>query len=224
MQPAVRSYFQEFNRQFEGFVNVMYLDTHNPPLVTTGVGNLIDPIEEAVKLPWMSVMGQPVSETEIRDEWYRVKSATAHSNDHISYWQMTAKLKLLPDAINFLILSKLDWMESVILHRPEFSGFSSYPAEAQLGILSMAWAAGPSFNFPRFEAACSRMDFTTAEEECALDETHNPGLKPRNIANQKLFRNAQLVLQYGLGKTKIWYPNETAPAPSAPSDHLPSIT
>lgn len=52
MHASVKSYFIAFSKQFEGRIHCMYLDTHDPPLVTVGVGNLIDPVSEAAKLPF----------------------------------------------------------------------------------------------------------------------------------------------------------------------------
>jgi hypothetical protein len=62
----------------------------------------------------------------------------------------------------------------------------------------MAWAMGPGFNFPMFQAACGKKDdagnpapdFRAAADQCHMDETGNPGLAPRNVANKQLFLNA----------------------------------
>ena len=42
--------FRAFSKDLEGEVPNMYLDTHDPPLVTIGVGNMIEPIEVARRL------------------------------------------------------------------------------------------------------------------------------------------------------------------------------
>jgi hypothetical protein len=53
MQASVRAAWCDFNRSLEGWVSWMYLDVEG--LVTTGMGNLIDPVEAAFPLPgWMA--------------------------------------------------------------------------------------------------------------------------------------------------------------------------
>jgi len=56
----------------------------------------------------------------------------------------------------------------------------------------MAWACGAGFVriFPRLAKALDVGDFAAAARECHINETGNPGLKPRNVANKMLFRNA----------------------------------
>ena len=46
MQSAVRSAWRRFNEPLEGLTDWMYLDIKG--LVTTGMGNLIDPVESAL--------------------------------------------------------------------------------------------------------------------------------------------------------------------------------
>ena len=58
MRGAVRAAVLEFTARFEGSLPFMYLDFHHKgdgtldPLVTTGRGNLIDPLGAALRLPW----------------------------------------------------------------------------------------------------------------------------------------------------------------------------
>lgn len=50
MWDSVDSIWIPFNKPLEGYLDFMYLDTRN--LVTTGMGNLIDPRGVAEALPW----------------------------------------------------------------------------------------------------------------------------------------------------------------------------
>ncbi|GAB2631505.1 hypothetical protein [Nocardia goodfellowii] len=70
-----------------------------------------------------------------------------------------------------------------------FAAFNSWPADAQLGLLSMGWAMGPKFHFPRFQdAACTR-DWLRCAATCRINP--ESGRMPRrNDRNQQLFRNA----------------------------------
>lgn len=213
MQTSVRDYFIFFSVQFENRVPSMYLDIKG--LCTTGVGNLIDPIEAALGLPWLhngtgamwEPYGSPADQLAIETEWHRVKAAVDHAHGPTKYWTDTARLMLSSSAIDALVLSKLDLFERQLKARPPFAAFDSWPADAQLGLLSMSWACGPAFNFPHFEAACKARDFATAAAECHMADSNNPGLVPRNRANFRLFLNAAQVEKAQSDPAILHYPS-----------------
>ena len=61
----------------------------------------------------------------------------------------------------------------------EFQKFDEWPADAQLALHSMAWAMGSAFaargKWPHFRAACAKMDFDLAADNCKMSEAGNPG-------------------------------------------------
>ena len=192
-------------------MHCMYLDTHSPPLVTTGVGNLIDPVSEAVKLPffWKNRPGHPTAtQIEIANEWNRVKSKTAYSHFHSSIWDVLTELGLDDAAIDSLVLDKAMQNEAILKKRVAFAQFDTWPADAQLGLLSMAWAMGPSFNFSFFAESCRKRDFASAAGQSHIDDRTNPGLTPRNAANVRLFANAAKVQapNSGLPLNRLYFP------------------
>ena len=72
MQDSVRAAWCDFNRSLEGWISWMYLDVLG--LVTTGMGNLIDPMSTALGLPWVDETGTQGSQNDIAAEWRAVKS------------------------------------------------------------------------------------------------------------------------------------------------------
>lgn len=206
--PAVRSAFVSFTENLEGHVSYMYLD--NLGLVTTGDGNLIDPVSIALTLPWtVSDSTVPATRLQIVAEWNRVKALVAHKNDgggRGSIFEKTARLHLSEDGIAILVDQKLDLNEHYL--SKSFPTFADWPADAQLALHSMAWALGAAFRpkFPRFSAAVDAYDFAAAAgpagnpiadpsvrgESWMKDDT-NPGLRRRNLANRVLFTNAFVV-------------------------------
>jgi hypothetical protein len=66
-----------------------------------------------------------------------------------------------------------------------------------MALLSMAWGMGAGFavggKWPKFRAAVAAGDFDKAADNCRINETGNPGVRPRNDADQKLFHNAAVV-------------------------------
>src|SRR5262249_37215008 len=148
---------------------------------------------------------------QIAAEWQRLKTnqTLAHLG-HTACDQVT-ELELTKDAVGALILKRLTDDESFLKRQVWFTDFETWPADAQLGLLSMAWAMGPGGPgaFPHFRAACQRQDFKTAAMECKMDEAGNPGLVPRNHANSALFSNAAAIANTGvatLQRSHLYYP------------------
>jgi GH24 family phage-related lysozyme (muramidase) len=193
MRDAVKSAFVPFTTPLEGVVPWLYQDVKG--LVSIGIGNLVDPIVLAMVLPLVRADGTPAQRDEIAAEWLRVKNQgpdgrgrTAAELGH-TYARKVTTLHLTDEGIERLVGGKLDQMDRYLAARfPEYPG---WPADAQLGTLSMAWACGPAFRFPKLEAALRACDFDTAAVECFMpEEATISGLRPRNKANRVLFRNA----------------------------------
>jgi hypothetical protein len=126
-------------------------------------------------------------------EWATVKSLVAHSGGPTAFWCQRAKLRLTPDAITALVNRVLLQFEAVLKAR--FSKWEEFPADAQLGMLSMSWAMGPNFHYPAFASAVIAGDWETAREECYMPDQHNAGLRPRNVDDRILFGNALVIQQ-----------------------------
>jgi GH24 family phage-related lysozyme (muramidase) len=199
--PSVQSIFRSFNQAFEGLVPYMYLDIRG--LVTVGVGNLIDPVELAQALPFQfknkpGTAGPPGSRAtadQIAAEWQSLKDNPDLASAGFRACASLTQLELSDESIDALILSRLTSNADYLKRQLWFHSFETWPADAQLGLLSMAWAMGPGGpgQFPKFRAACQRLDFNAAAAECQMDASENLGLVPRNRANVTLFSNAAVV-------------------------------
>jgi GH24 family phage-related lysozyme (muramidase) len=210
MHVAVQGVFRAFNEPFEGVVHHMYLDIKEK--VTIGVGNLIDPFSEAATLPFQFKTDPErlATEAEIESEWKAVKANTPLAKKGYKAAAKVTDLELNDEAIGKLIQKRLLNNEKLIRKQVPFAKWDSWPADAQLGLLSMAWAMGPSafIGFPKFSESCRVMDFTAAAAQCSIADADNPGVKPRNEANQLLFRNAALVLAKKLDPAVLHYPGK----------------
>ena len=209
MLDEVRAVLPTFTDRYEGKLFHPYLDVLG--LVTTGRGNLIDPMPLAIPLPWQ-VDGAPATSAVIVAEWQYVKSLQQFRKNGGRFFEHLTKLRLTPDAVDALCVSKWVQLETELLKRPEFFGFPSAPAPAQLGTLSMCWAMGADFHFPHFQAAFAAQDWATcagpdgdanADLSCRgeawmrdgvpgqLKPNENLGLRPRNLMNKRLFTAAR---------------------------------
>jgi GH24 family phage-related lysozyme (muramidase) len=203
---SVASHWRAFNEPFEGVVSFMYQDVKG--LITIGMGNFIDPVDLALDLPFskrnkkgIANPGSFATRAEIATEWNLIKNDKSLAKKGHRACDPLCTLELNDVAIDQLITAKLASNEAFLKRQqPWFKDFDSWPADAQMGLLSMAWAMGPGFgsSWPRFRAACQSINFAdnadSAAENCKMQEGGNPGVIPRNRANKRLFQNADAVL------------------------------
>lgn len=195
----------------EGAVPWFYQDVKG--LVSIGVGILCDPIQLALNLPLEQPDGRPATRNEIAAEWLRIKNLppnakgqTAAQLGHI-YAKPHTTLRLTRDGLEFTLMGKLNQMDQHLAKR--FPDYETWPADAQLGVLSLSWACGPAFRFPKCEAALRRRDFRTAAVESFMPEERTiSGLRPRNRANKTLLLNAAVVEQEGHEPNTLYYPSD----------------
>lgn len=190
--PSVEAVFLRWNWQFEGLAFCMYADILG--LVTTGVGNLL-PEDVAVILPWKHPDGTAATEDEIRDAWSVINKNMEAAKRGADYACTLTDLRLSLEAVQALVEDRLEQNAEFLAKR--FPDFPDWPADAQLATLSMAWAMGPAFAFPKFEAAVKAWDFRTAAVESKINATGNAGVVPRNAADFALFNAAAAKVEDG---------------------------
>jgi hypothetical protein len=205
MRASVRAAFVAFTEPLEGKVDHFYQDVRG--LITIAIGNLVDPLAYAMVLPMVDrVTGARASRDEIAREWQRVKAdASLARLGHRAAAQVT-RLKLTEEGIQGLVLSKLDEMDRALLGR--FPSWEAQPADGQLLVLSMSWALGPHFRFPKFEEAFRRGDYRACADECKMSEEGNAGVRPRNAANRLLALNAANVVECDGDYGTLWWPRK----------------
>lgn len=211
MQTGAAVAWYTFTKGYEGEVPYMYLDTKG--LITVGIGNLIDPVAAARLLPFQFKAtnkahqrpGQLATHAQIEAEWNHLKYDPQRSvmmqRGHKSCRHET-NLELSPANLALLFQSKTSSNETYL--RGVYPSFVKWPADAQLAVMSMAWALGPAFHkkWPKFHAACTRGDFDDAANNCSIRHSR------RNAAHDTLFRNAACVTRnpsiYQV--SKLYYP------------------
>ena len=234
MRDSVEAIFPTFSKKFEGRMAKMYPDINGD--ITVAVGNRIDPVNQAFGLGWVREQdGITASPQDVQRVWSLVKSRQDAKRRGGGWFQTLPGNDILlpPSAIDALVDGKLRFNASDVLRF--FPGFETFPAEAQLGILSMAWAMGDEKfrEFPRFVAAANANKWDVAAIESHMQDDANPGLVPRNAANKLLFENADVVSRLGLDPDRITWPAKLNPglsnpgggggSPAAPSSHSESF-
>lgn len=217
MRDSVRAAFVAYSTPLEGCVAGCYLDCKG--LVTCAIGVLVEPIQLALDLPFMHADGSPASRRDIADEWSFLRN---HQELAQQGWRAAARLPrpdgwggplhLTPEGIDQAVSKRLDANESYLRRR--FSEWDSWPADAQMLIHSVAWACGGAFRFPRFEAAAKLGRWAALDESGRalhhIEETGNPGVKPRNAAQVILGENAEAVAAQGLDYDTLYWPERAA--------------
>ena len=208
MRPSVRAAFVGFTSPMEGVVPWMYLDIKG--YVTVAIGNLVDdmesmtPPESVLAMPFVDLKGNPATRAQIAEAWRTVKNEKRLARQGYRAAEFVTHLRLTEEGIERVVFAKLDEMNAELVRR--FPMFEEWPADAQLATLSMAWACGPWFRFPALEGYLRALDFDGAVLQCRINEEGNPGLRPRNLANKRLFANASRVLALGLDPDVLYYP------------------
>lgn len=266
MRQVVRDTFFDFTAQREGFTPFMYCDTLN--LVTTGVGNLIDngarngfdisanAMAPALSLPWKikgpgwtsknPVAAGDASQAEIRESWIRTKLKEQESPGfnkrggfaYSGFQPLTLDMAGLKD----LFSKTMNRFDATLAAR--YSNYADWPADAQLALMSMAWAMGPGFNFPSFKAATDVLDFKSAAIRSFFKggggTLEAPGGDPemsrsgRNLDNFHMFNTADAVVKAGADRDRLFFPggfsagggqlpsNGTGPGQSGPGVIAPT--
>ncbi|WP_329416348.1 peptidoglycan-binding protein [Streptomyces sp. NBC_00704] len=181
MHQSIRDYWISFNDPLEGRVHFMYQDTKG--YVSTGIGNKIDEtrrdnsaptaeeraasLASAGRLRWLvNGTDTEAGPDEIAAEWDTVKShLELAASGHLAFQPPLTSLHVEDEEIDRHVFEKLDEMEAVLTSRPEFADFGSWPANAQLATLSMCWALGPAFHFPKFQGHVAERNWVGAADE-----------------------------------------------------------
>lgn len=177
-----------FNKDLEGIVYHPYLDTRFFP--TTGMGNLIATDDDFVSLPWIdSRTGEPASPVDKRLAWHALNAtkALAKFGGAHPHWRKVTPLVLSHDSVSRLCRARLvqSWRR-LCVRLPELD---SFPADAQMALLSWAWGVGENAHYPKMVGALERKDFAAAAREIDMNPRKGT-INLRNARNRALMTAA----------------------------------
>jgi hypothetical protein len=234
LKQSVVEAWHSFSEPLEGRVPHMYLDVLG--LVTCAVGILVDgsqtpgnvtPWAPALLLPWKRDSdGLPANDFEIRDAWSRLKARPDLAHRNVSHARALTGLHLDDADIDALVADKLE-SNAAFIAEHYFFNFPSFPADAQLAIMSIAWACGPGFpaKWPNFRAAVEAENWLGARDNCDIrigtpgTPSFNPGVVPRNKANRVCLANAAIITAEHMAPELLSWPSIAA-ANVPPSDRV----
>jgi hypothetical protein len=193
MKPEVLPAFLALTEKHEGRCAFFYLDVKG--LVTIGLGNLAEPIQRVLHLDFVHHHdGSSAAWSDIVAAWQTVHARQDLRTHGGGAFANLTSIRMTDASIDKLVLGTLAAFESVL--HGTFPEWDSWPYQAQLATLSMAWASGPHLNvgWPHFVAACRAQDWATAAVECtpsaAEMAAQNASFHERVAEQQRLFREA----------------------------------
>jgi GH24 family phage-related lysozyme (muramidase) len=211
IQPTVLEAWQAYNKPFEGIEKFLYTDAIG--LVTTGMGDLVDgsqsgsssPWAPALALPWRNPDGSLASADDVIAAWQKVKAAWpgVQSTNCASLTTIRLDDAGVQQAVTTTLAADAKILSTY------FSNWTTMPADAQLAILSMAWAMGAGFpkTFTQFTADINAGNYTAAAAQSGFQGV---GVAKRIAADKLALNNAQVVVDQGLDPTALYWPNDAS--------------
>lgn len=215
--------YHAFSAPLEGRVPGMYCDILG--LITCAIGDLIDtrngvyPTALVESINWTLADGSRASVDQVRADWRLLKAdCMRFAGLHWKYALAATKCRLTDDEIDRIVKERLAINETAM--RKTFPEWDSFPADAQLAILSMCWAVGTGWpakfgNLTRFVRdqnweLAARLDVPADPHSNwagKIREAGNPGVVPRNLKNRFCFLNAATVKASGSDVAVLHWPN-----------------
>lgn len=186
MRPIVKSEFIPFVTRFEPLIPWMSMNSDGQ--VVVGLGCPLEPIDQALKLPWSRRDGtEEISANEISGDWVRIKKNRLLAHKGPAGAAPYTNLMLTPKGLEQVVLARLDAIELMTV-APTFRTWEEWPADAQLATLSMAWV---DYNlpehFPKWVKAAKNHNWKRAAEQCSFATARRRDLIARNWAHRRLF-------------------------------------
>lgn len=209
MRDIVVDHFFGFTEPLEGVVRHFYADVKN--LVSIGLGQLADPLSLALVLPMRRQDDSLATAEEIGSDWRAVKSDPLMAIEGHRRAARVCKLHLNQGDIEILVRRRMFEMAGDL--RRQFPAYDTWPADAELGLLSVSWARGQhdyATAFPKLTRALSAQEFEVAARECSLKGGGT--IKQRNALNHDLFMAAARVLREGLDPSRLYYREPSEPS------------
>jgi hypothetical protein len=131
--------YQDIQR-WEGVILHMYLDTHDPPLVTVGTGNMLPTVAAAQALPFVNASThKPATKEEIAAAYHAI--AAMKGGMPARRYRRTPSIELTTQKSKELAISRLT-SEFIPGIRKMLPGFDSYPLPAREALIDIAYNAG----------------------------------------------------------------------------------
>lgn len=191
-------------KRWEGVIRHMYLDTHDPPLVTVGAGNMLPNSAAAQALPFINTRSnKPATPDEISAAFHSVAAMTGGLPAR--KYKLNPSLEISEETAKALAVSRLK-REFLPGLRKWSRGFDRFPLPAREALIDMAYNGGVGrpekvvkgtlkgptglYKFRRLMAAAAAGNWLAASMAC-----HSSSSRPeRSQFRKDLFREAARIV------------------------------
>ena len=172
--------------------------------VATGMGitfsnaaNKAAGLAMAQRLEWVhKIAGRPCTPAEIEADYNEVlkhEDMGLAGPGRLAQWQALTNCRIteegLKRGVRAKVLSNINFVKTQRKDAKYLGDFDSFPADAQLCIISLTWAVGNEFGYPKFCAACRAGNWFEAAKECGFKDKVNT-LPRRQAQQETMMRNA----------------------------------
>lgn len=230
LRPTVEAAWRSYNEDLEGVFSCPYFDIRR--LITTAIGVLVDPVERCLTLDWR-IGDKAATPAQIRDDFKTLKDMAERMTDaELKRWPAARQapytsIRLRAETINDLVRKRLHAnVDYIVQHY--FPDFAEWPADAQMGTLSLVWGVGAGLTLtspPRtmFVDSCRARNWALAKVHARMRTDNNPGVIDRNAKQDICFDNAALVDARRLDPSWLWWPNKTPESDSLKTVALKAV-
>lgn len=161
-----------------------------------GAGLAMAKALEWVYKPGHPAAGTPCSGPDIERDYDTVLKEEAlglSGPGHLPQWKAMTNCRITPEGlkrgVRKRVVGNINYVRTLRKGNKFLGDFDSFPADAQLCIISLTWANGNEFGYPRFCQACREYDWLEASKQCGFANKDNT-LPKRQKAQEEMMRNA----------------------------------
>lgn len=202
MRASVAAAWPDTCAALEGRLEYAYLDSLS--LLTFGIGQLGEsiglPTDFYLSRPWRDKDGRLVTEAKIRGEFAAIKERVDLAMKGGRAFSGIATLHLADaDIDEALLQTTADFWAILLRALPELE---TWPADAQLALLNMAWNLGPRFlsGWPDLSRSLAAQDWLRAAEGCKIAGKPSQ----RNRWDRILFTQAARAVQFKADPERLY--------------------
>jgi hypothetical protein len=226
MFPSVAEAFPRVTRPLEGCVLWPYLDVFGIP--TEGYGCAEQNLAAFVAVDWTRADGQPITDNYKVAQYSAIKAQPKALN--FNRYKNATALRLTQDAADALLDSRANEFASYMAAH-YFADWDTWPADAQLAWMLIAWACGPGCP-TEFKTACALAEHRQWDAMRKWAKINpgkpgtagwNPGVVPRNAQIDLCLANAAAIDNAdGYATPALYWPGHVLDSPKTIADTMPA--
>jgi hypothetical protein len=209
MRQSAWDYLLKFTETHEGPIRHLYNAKTDEADVTLGIGISLPSETSAmasgiVALCFDPATGVPATAEQMKTDWLTASTMLIPGNQRsfnsatgeLSPFAQRCLMRMTLEKVRSSVQAKLvaNFTGGKAAHRDHYPDFETYPAEAQVAIVSFNYGIPAINTFPLLSIAISNGDWNSAARQCWI----NKASSRKNRAHQILFTNAARVVEQNL--------------------------